>query len=29
MGQVQPEAPAWNRSGYLWNGFDTVDCEIR
>ncbi len=28
-GQVQPESPAWNRSGYLWNGFDTVDCEIR
>ncbi len=29
MGQVQPEVPAWNRSGYLWNGHDTVDCEIR
>jgi DMSO/TMAO reductase YedYZ molybdopterin-dependent catalytic subunit len=29
MGQVQPESPAWNRSGYLWNGFDTVACEIR
>lgn len=29
MGQVQPETPAWNRSGYLWNGFDVVDCEIR
>lgn len=29
MGQVQPEAPAWNRSGYLWNGYDVVDCEIR
>jgi sulfite oxidase len=29
MGQVQPESPAWNRSGYLWNGLDTVDCEIR
>jgi DMSO/TMAO reductase YedYZ molybdopterin-dependent catalytic subunit len=28
MGQVQPETPAWNRSGYLWNGFDTVDCEV-
>ena len=29
MGQVQPESPAWNRSGYLWNGFDTGACEVR
>ena len=29
MGQVQPESPAWNKSGYLWNGFDAVDCEVR
>jgi sulfite oxidase len=29
MGQVQPEAPPWNKSGYLWNGYDQVDCEIR
>jgi DMSO/TMAO reductase YedYZ molybdopterin-dependent catalytic subunit len=29
MGQVQPESPAWNRSGYLWNGFDAVECETR
>jgi DMSO/TMAO reductase YedYZ molybdopterin-dependent catalytic subunit len=29
MGQVQPESPAWNRSGYLWNGFDAIDCEVR
>ncbi len=29
MGQVQPESPEWNRSGYLWNGFDTVECETR
>jgi DMSO/TMAO reductase YedYZ molybdopterin-dependent catalytic subunit len=29
MGQIQPESPAWNRSGYLWNGFDTVACEVR
>ncbi len=29
MGQVQPETPAWNKSGYLWNGFDAVDCEVR
>jgi hypothetical protein len=27
-GQVQPEAPPWNRSGYLWNGIDQVTCEI-
>jgi sulfite oxidase len=27
MGKVQPELPEWNRSGYLWNGFDTVECE--
>ncbi len=29
MDQVQPEQPAWNKSGYLWNGFDTVECEVR
>ncbi len=29
MGQVQPETPAWNKSGYLWNGIESVDCEIR
>jgi Mo-co oxidoreductase dimerisation domain len=29
MGQVQPETPAWNRSGYLWNGFDAVECQVR
>jgi DMSO/TMAO reductase YedYZ molybdopterin-dependent catalytic subunit len=29
MGQVQPESPPWNRSGYLWNGFDTVEFEVR
>ncbi len=28
MGQVQPETPPWNKSGYLWNGIDSVDCEI-
>ncbi len=27
-GQVQPETPAWNRSGYLWNGIDSVDCRV-
>jgi sulfite oxidase len=27
-GQVQPEVPPWNRSGYLWNGIDSIDCEI-
>jgi DMSO/TMAO reductase YedYZ molybdopterin-dependent catalytic subunit len=29
MGQVQPESPPWNKSGYLWNGFDTVEFEVR
>lgn len=28
-GQVQPEAPPWNKSGYLWNGYDTVAFEVR
>lgn len=28
-GQIQPETPPWNKSGYLWNGFDTVEFEIR
>jgi DMSO/TMAO reductase YedYZ molybdopterin-dependent catalytic subunit len=27
-GAVQPETTPWNRSGYLWNGFDQVSCEI-
>ena len=27
-GQVQPETSPWNRSGYLWNGIDTVECEV-
>jgi hypothetical protein len=29
MGQVQPESPPWNKSGYLWNGHDTVAFEVR
>jgi DMSO/TMAO reductase YedYZ molybdopterin-dependent catalytic subunit len=29
LGDSQLETPAWNRSGYLWNGIDTVTCEIR
>jgi DMSO/TMAO reductase YedYZ molybdopterin-dependent catalytic subunit len=28
MGQVQPEVPAWNKSGYLWNGIESVDCLV-
>jgi sulfite oxidase len=28
-GQVQPETVPWNRSGYLWNGYDRVTCEVR
>jgi DMSO/TMAO reductase YedYZ molybdopterin-dependent catalytic subunit len=27
-GQTQPEASPYNRSGYLWNGFDDVTCEV-
>lgn len=27
-GQTQPESTAWNRSGYYWNGIDTVECEV-
>jgi sulfite oxidase len=27
-GHIQPEVPPWNKSGYLWNGIDSVDCEI-
>jgi DMSO/TMAO reductase YedYZ molybdopterin-dependent catalytic subunit len=27
-GRVQPDATAWNPSGYLWNGIDSVKCEI-
>ena len=29
MGQVQPEAPPWNKSGYLWNGYDSVEFDVR
>ena len=28
LGEVQPEATPWNRSGYLWNGIDRVTCEV-
>ncbi len=27
-GATQPEAPPWNKSGYLWNGYDRVACEV-
>jgi sulfite oxidase len=27
-GETQPESTPWNRSGYLWNGIDTVECEV-
>jgi DMSO/TMAO reductase YedYZ molybdopterin-dependent catalytic subunit len=27
-GEAQPEVTPWNRSGYLWNGIDTVQCEV-
>jgi sulfite oxidase len=29
LGQTQPVATPWNRSGYLWNGIDEVKCEVR
>jgi sulfite oxidase len=28
MGQTQPVATPWNRSGYLWNGIDEITCEV-
>lgn len=28
-GATQPESAPWNKSGYLWNGYDTVACEVR
>jgi sulfite oxidase len=28
-GERQPERPAWNPGGYLWNGWDVVECEVR
>jgi DMSO/TMAO reductase YedYZ molybdopterin-dependent catalytic subunit len=27
-GNVQPERPPWNKSGYLWNGYDQVACLV-
>lgn len=27
-GEVQPETPPWNKSGYLWNGYDRVACTV-
>jgi len=27
-GVTQPERPAWNPGGYLWNGWDDVSCEV-
>jgi len=27
-GNVQPEIPPWNKSGYLWNGYDQVACIV-
>lgn len=27
-GAVQPEISPWNKSGYLWNGYDHVACEV-
>ncbi|WP_237170886.1 hypothetical protein [Paludisphaera borealis] len=27
-GDVQPEKSPWNKSGYLWNGYDQVACVV-
>lgn len=27
-GEVQPEKSPWNKSGYLWNGYDQVACLV-
>ncbi|MDG3004721.1 sulfite oxidase [Paludisphaera mucosa] len=27
-GEVQPEVSPWNKSGYLWNGYDRVPCTV-
>jgi len=27
-GEVQPEVSPWNKSGYLWNGYDQIACRI-
>ena len=27
-GDTQPDLTPWNKSGYLWNGIDTVECEV-
>lgn len=27
-GETQPEVTPWNRSGYLWNGFDHITVEV-
>jgi hypothetical protein len=27
-GNVQPESPAWNPSGYFWNGWHSVEWEV-
>jgi DMSO/TMAO reductase YedYZ molybdopterin-dependent catalytic subunit len=27
-GDAQPEITPWNKSGYLWNGIDRVECEV-
>jgi DMSO/TMAO reductase YedYZ molybdopterin-dependent catalytic subunit len=28
-GETQPEKTPWNRSGYLWNAIDRIECEVR
>lgn len=29
LGETQPITTPWNRSGYLWNGIDAVEFEVR
>jgi DMSO/TMAO reductase YedYZ molybdopterin-dependent catalytic subunit len=28
-GDTQPDRPIWNPGGYLWNGLDAIECEVR
>ncbi|AMV38213.1 sulfite oxidase [Planctomyces sp. SH-PL62] len=27
-GEIQPEVSPWNKSGYLWNGYDRIPCVV-
>jgi len=28
-GRVQPPQPSWNPSGYLWNGYDRINIDVK